>query len=581
MTGLLDQYGQPLAHRPTFKKTNAPKGPILGDAFGAWAGRDVMYTQLPGGSVMTFDLSRLTLQDFRGMREHYQLQASLNVLTFILHQIDWHIECDNQEIADQIESNLRDIWTMLIRTIAQSFWSGYGPGVLDWDNDIDSGYLAITKVKDLVPEESRVHWKKIQGWAPTGHIPPTFLSYDGIDQYPMGGLSTGTIGTAHVGGGTSSGASRTIPPDNSFWYPFAMENGDYYGKKLLRPAFPAWFFSNLIHLFANRYFERFGEPTPVGRAPLDEEVDIGGGVTRSGKDTMNDILTSLRSRGVVTLPSDRDPVTKEYEWDIEYLESQMRGADFERYLSRLDEEMSLSVFTPVLLFRTADVGSYNLGQMHLQVFQWMLNSLAGDMKYYIENFVVNRIKFFNWGEKAPRARWVYRKLGKDNTAILQQVMGALIQAGGVMPDLDELGTAIGLTLNERAVITAPPATPDPNAPVKDPKDPKATDPAPTVIASLPRPARDALDEAVKRARQHVANGSAGPNRLGYKKQVSQAIGQVPVAQEAVETFIEAVYGRANSWMGDVAEVFGPEDADRFGEHLSNVLQEAISDALAS
>jgi hypothetical protein len=51
-----------------------------------------------------------------------------------------------------------------------------------------------------------------------------------------------------------------------------MQNGDYYGKKLLRPAFTSWFFSMLVHLFANRYYERFGEPTPVGRAPFDDEI---------------------------------------------------------------------------------------------------------------------------------------------------------------------------------------------------------------------------------------------------------------------------------------------------------------------
>jgi hypothetical protein len=52
----------------------------------------------------------------------------------------------------------------------------------------------------------------------------------------------------------------------------------------------------------------------------------------------------------------------------------MRGADFERYMTRLDEEMSIGLFTPILLLRTADVGSYNLGQGHMQIYLWMLNA---------------------------------------------------------------------------------------------------------------------------------------------------------------------------------------------------------------
>lgn len=562
-----DRNGRIVPRPPSFKRNPSAPKPIMGDAFGAWAGRDVQYTQLPGGSVMTFDLSRLTLQDFRGMREHYQLQASLNVLTFILHQIDWKIECDQQEIADQIEANLRDIWTMLIRGMAQAFWAGYSPNVLDWDNDPDSGYLVVTKVKDLVPEECRVHWKKVDGYAPPGAIPPKFNVFDGIDQFWRGSA----IGTGDSAG--RSGSSRTIPPENSLWYPMTMENGDYYGKKLLRPAFPAWFFSSLVHLFANRYFERFGEPTPVGRAPLGDDIDMGNGVVKSAKDVLNEILTSLRSRGVVALPSDRDPTTKEYDWDIEYLESQMRGADFERYLSRLDEEMSLAVFTPVLLFRTADVGSYNLGQMHLQVFMWMLNSLAGDLKYYIEKYVVDRMRVFNWGEKAPKARWTYRKLGKDNTAVLQQILGAVIQAGMAKPDLEELGTAIGMTMHEVEQVTTPPTPPTGN--------PKKTDPAPTVIAALPRPARSALDTAIKRARQQVANGSDGTVTLGYRRQFERALADMPVATDAAQEFVDLVYGRANAWLKDVEGVFGPSDAERFGDIFGNVVNLAVDEAISA
>lgn len=564
MTDLVvaDRNGR-VVPRPTFKRNRQAPKPIIGDAFGAWAGRDISYLQMPGGSVLAFDLSRLTLQDFRGMREHYQLQASLSVLTFILHQIDWEIECDNKEIKDQIEANLHDIWTTLIRGMSQAFWAGYAPNVIEWENDPDSGYIVAAKIKDLVPEECRVHWAQVEGWAPPGGIAPKFNVYDGIDQFAFGSQ----VGTNETGLSRSAGYSRTIPPENSLWYPLTMENGDYYGKKLLRPAFPSWFFSTLIHLFANRYFERFGEPTPVGRAPLTDEVDMGGGNYVNGKAAMESILTSLRNRSVVVLPSDRDPLTKEFEWSVEYLESQMRGADFERYLNRLDEEMSLAVFTPVLLFRTADVGSYNLGEMHLRVFMWMLNSLAGDMKYYIEKYVVDRLRVFNWGENAPRARWVYRKLGKDDSVILQQILGAMIQAGMAQPDLDELGTAIGLTLHKVEQVTAPPAPPtDPTKPKPTPK------PAPTTKAGLPRQALDRLDEAVARLCSQVGNGSAGTLALGYKRAFIEASG-LP------DPVVDQVYGAVNGWLKDVHGVI--TDEHRFGELLGNIVDGAIEETLGA
>jgi hypothetical protein len=142
--------------------------------------------------------------------------------------------------------------------------------------------VMLTKIKDLIPEESAVNWKRVDGWAPPGKMPPKLSIYDGIKQLA---------------------APWPIPVENTFWYPMLMEHGDYYGRKLLRPAFQSWYFSILLHLFANRYYERFGEPTPVGRAPFEDEIDIAG-QTMKGNQYMLNVLSQLRNRSVVVLPND-------------------------------------------------------------------------------------------------------------------------------------------------------------------------------------------------------------------------------------------------------------------------------------
>ena len=117
----------------------------------------------------------------------------------------------------------------------------------------------IDKFKDLPPEVCSVNWKSVDGWVPPNEpwrVPPKIKIYDGFKQFHYGR----TLGESGAGGT----GSWPIPVDNTLWYPLMMENGDFYGRKLLRPAFPAWFFSNLMHLFSNRYYERFGEPTPSG-----------------------------------------------------------------------------------------------------------------------------------------------------------------------------------------------------------------------------------------------------------------------------------------------------------------------------
>lgn len=351
-----------VAHPSKFRKA-AP--PSLGPAFNHTNLSDAnLMAGLPGSTSMMFDVSKLTTADFRSMRWHPQVNASLSMIGFMLHQMDWSIESEDKRLAGIVEENMRLIWTRLVRAITQAFWAGYSPCVLEWENTPDGNHTFITKVKDMYPEECQVNWKEVEssykppmmeGGFGYNQIVPKVKVFDGIKKYGLG---------------------YPIPVDHSFWYPIMMENGDYSGRKLLKAAFQPWYFSLLMHLYSNRYFERFGEPVPIGRAPFDDDFPVkqADGTTKviTGKQAMEGILMQLRSRGIVVLPSDRDPTAStgggrsEYEYDIEYLESQMRGADFERYLARLDEEISLSIFTPMLLMRTGSVGSLNLGVQHTQ-----------------------------------------------------------------------------------------------------------------------------------------------------------------------------------------------------------------------
>jgi hypothetical protein len=546
---LLNAQGQPIvfAASPAKNKQVVTK-PRVGDLFGAWAGRDETFMNLPGGGVMQFDLNRLTLQDYRSMRQHYQLGSSLNVLSFVMHQIDWEIECDDSEIQELIDTELRSNWTPFIRAISQSFWAGYSPIAVNYENK--DGYTRIERFKDITPEEARVEWESELGWAPPNHVQPKLYRYNGFKQ-----------------------CGYWIPPENTVWYPLLMENGDYYGRKLLKPAFPAWFFSNLIHLFSNRYFERFGEPLPVGRARFGDDVDMGDNVIVSGKVAMENIVQSIRNRSVVVLPSDRDPVTKEYDFDIQYLESQMRGADFERYLSRLDEEMSLSVFTPILLFRTADVGSYNLGQAHLKIFQQMLNAIAGDIQYYIQRYIVDRLKALNFpGNKVPVAKWVFRQQGQSDIETYKMLMAEVVRAGRGTPDLEELGRVAGLKFDEvvqlTAPVPAPGATSDPGSMPPDPKM-DTTPPTPPKPKPKVKNSRAVLDEATTRVAAEVGKGNVN-STLGFRNKFVMAMQARDDFSEAEATELaDSLYGRLNTIIANAAPVVDD------GAEMKSILQKAI------
>ena len=423
-----------------FRKEPAP---ALGPSFGSDAFLEGLY-RVPGGPAITVDTDKLTLDDFHMMRSHPQINASLTLISFMVHQVQWDIECKDKKIARVVEENLNLIWTRLIRAISEAYWAGYSPCVLEWKNENNDENVFISKVMPLEPEEAEVNWLEVESsYTPPREynnvVKPKIKVYDGIKKM---------------------GLSYPIPPEHTFWYPLMMRGNDYGGTKLLKSAFVPWYFSILIHLYANRYFERFGEPVPIGRAPFQEEFTIhdpvAGDKTMNGKQVMEEALMHIRSRGAVVLPSDRDDSAtgsrSEYLYDVEYLESAMRGADFERYLSRLDEEISLSILTPMLLLRSGGQGSYNLGVQHAQTWMATLNALATDLKEYIDRYICERIKMYNFSINAPRVEWIPRRMGKDNPDTIRSVITTLLRDGAAKVDFDELSAALGMTVTQGRIL---------------------------------------------------------------------------------------------------------------------------------
>jgi len=500
------------------------------------------------------------------MRDHYQINVSLAILTFTMHQLDWWIECEDSRVEQFVTENMTAIWTRLIRGVSQAYWAGYSPMAIEYENDLQHRKIRVNKLKDLPPEDSSVNWKTVDGFAKRGHAKPKRYIYDGIKQ---------------------AGTSGPIPVENSLWYPVLMENGNYEGRKLLKAAFAPYFFSQIIHLYSNRYFERFGEPVVVGRAPLDDDVDMGNGEFQNGREVMEGIVKNLRNQAAVVLPSDRTLNGRgdqhDFDYTIDYLESQMRGADFERYLQRLDEEMSLAMFLPVLLFRTADIGSYNLGQAHERLFFFMMNALAGDLSEYLDRFLLNRMVDFNFSERAPRARFRWRKLGKDTDETIRAMLQSSIMAGTMKPDIDELGMAAGMTMHEVSQVTKTETESSTSGGGEEGGGGGDASSSSIVTQGLTTASQQVVGDIVKRLRGQARKAERSEGglavmdaTLGYRKKMQLAI-QHDLPRNEWECFqaTEKMFGTTNHWMGEAVKHF--TSADEFAAGLERVLLEQVNE----
>jgi hypothetical protein len=194
--GLVGPDGRPISSA-RYKKGPSP---VIGPVGSRWSGREdeLQMLQLPGGGYVQIDLNKLTMSDFRNMRDHYQVNVSLSVLSFMQHQSDFTVKGGNDKQASEINENLHDVWTQLNRSMSQANWAGYSPSILEFENDVPGRRVYLDKVKDLIPEECWVNWKKQDAWAPPGEVPQKINIFDGIRQ---------------------ARTNRVIPVSNSFWYP--------------------------------------------------------------------------------------------------------------------------------------------------------------------------------------------------------------------------------------------------------------------------------------------------------------------------------------------------------------------------
>jgi hypothetical protein len=237
----------------------------------------------------------------------------------------------------------------------------------------------------------------------------------------------------------------------------------------------------------------------------------------------------------------------------------MRGADFERHLQRLDEEMSLAIFTPVLLMKTADVGSYNLGVGHMQMYLWMLNALNADRAQYIDRHILMPLSRYNSpGANPPKVHIKFNKLDNTNAQLIQMILQALIGRGEIKFDLNQLGEMAGLTIEQVKETLQPPA---PNQPPGGEPGQGGQPPSqpPNRPGQNPAGLKHVQNEIIKRVTGQVTNafreGKYGPElriNFGFKRTFEDCLAGMGVLDSTART--NRVYAKLDAWARDVTDL---------------------------
>jgi len=386
----------------------------LGKVYGSYGtSRMTTFNPLRGEA---WNPDKVKVKTYRKMLDDYQIAACINIYAFTFQKIDWYYTGGKKNVNDFITYATEIIWNQLVKSIAKGFWAGYSPSTKVYEYDKKFNRIIVSEIRDLVPEDCKV-------------IVDKNGDYDGFSQ-----STTDLIN------------KNKIPPIYTFWYTHQKMDGNHYGKSMLRPAYKPWFYSELIHTFANRYYERFGEPVVKGSAP-NETIEDSTGTKKNAVEVIQSMIEDLKSHATLTIPREYDE-NGNLMFDVEYLESQMRGADFNSYLNRLDMEKARAIFVPDLLFGTGRVGSYELGKEHKATFMNGLMGIVDDVAQYIQKYYVEDLIQLNFGAKTEVPKFTYMPLTQVSQDALLKVVGEVIKVNPDIIDIENLAPTLGIPLKD-------------------------------------------------------------------------------------------------------------------------------------
>lgn len=256
-------------------------------------------------------------------------------------------------------------------------------------------------------------------------IDPEKDAWGGVEQNLEGRLASqgdGKIGTEHV----------------VLWsHRKARVNGKLTGWSILDPVYEPWWFGVAHELHTNRYFERKGDPSVVGRHP--EGVFGPDGQPIDGGAWILEQATTLRNGGAVALSSKRDEKSGEYLADLSYLQDDKRGDMFDKRMEKL-EVRKLRALLVTDRVMAAGAGGLGTADADLQA-----DVLAGFLQGNVRNWlgtvinpqIVDPTVLYNFGEERLRQSRTKVVAGETSTAmkdLLKEVIKIVLQADAMIAD---------------------------------------------------------------------------------------------------------------------------------------------------
>lgn len=205
---------------------------------------------------------------------------------------------------------------------------------------------------------------------------------------------------------------------------------DGYGESLLRSAYRAWKFKEMLFKYWALAMERYAAPILLGKTAGEPEA-------------MANVLKDVWRNGVIAV----------YETDqVDVLEpSHNVGETFKSAIEYANSLIYRALLIPSMLLRVEDVGTYALAKVHLQVFERFVTEEAMQVADAILDQVVAKILELNYGQLDSYGRFLMKDSSDiENMKMLAEIYRTLIDVGvlDAIADNDYIRTTLGIPKSE-------------------------------------------------------------------------------------------------------------------------------------
>ena len=216
------------------------------------------------------------------------------------------------------------------------------------------------------------------------------------------------------------------PLDKYLIWVHGMRGGNYYGTSILKSAYKHWYIKEFLLKIWNLYLERKATPVPVGKTHPSRMKDL------------KKYLDNLEAKSSLVLSTD-DVV------DV----LRMDGSAAKEFMNAIkyhDTMMYRAMMTPTLLMGQEDVGARALGDTHLLVFMWVINS---DKAAIVEHtYKINKtLVMANWGEMEEYPRLYIPDLSDIELKDFGDLMYKMVMVGVFNPQEEWIRKRFGAPTN--------------------------------------------------------------------------------------------------------------------------------------